>query len=990
VFAPRLPRSALPLLLFLLAVLIAPLGPAALPAHADSAMRINELKINPPGDDGPWEYVELLGTPNATISNLYFVALEGDSPTGEIGRVDFQVNLSGVTTLSTGIVLIQATSQTTLTVPSGVRVLTSSALNGGALENGTTSFLLISSPTNIAPGSDLDANDDGVLELPSGASIQDAVAITDGAAGDITYGGVAFGFAGGNTPDALTRFPGNTNASSAAAWYYGELQGPGQDSLTYAAPFSPNFPVGGALTYAAPNVPDPSSTPSVVASCGGPLNVAQGTTATRNISAAAPNTTNVTATLTVTPTQAGITLGSTAFTPDSLGGSFTGVLTVSNLVPLGSYTATISFVGTPGGADSCTIPITVSQASPPPPGGLRIHDVQGAGHVSPLVGQLVSVPGIVTAIRLSGSTRGFYMQDVEPDNDPATSEGIFVFTGSSSTPDSLVTVGQSVVVTGTVSEFRPSSRPNDLSGTQIANPGLEIVVSPVSPAVFPTPTIIGQGGRVPPQTVIDDDTTGSVENPANTTFDPQNDGIDFYESLEGMLVTVNNPLVVGPTQTFGSGTGLNREIPVVADNGAGIPAAQRTARGGLIIGDDYSTFNPQRIILSDALRGGDTGPGDPALPEASVGDLITGSFSGVMDYSFSNFKLLNTGAAPLAINSSGRPPRETLGFTTGVTALLSVANFNVENLDPGDGAPQFNALANLIVANLKSPDIIALEEVQDNNGATNDTVVAADQTYTALINAIVTAGGPSYQFRQIDPVDDQDGGEPGGNIRVGFLFNPARVSFVDRPGGTATAATSVLAGPAGKPQLSFSPGRIDPNNPFFADSRKPLAGEFRFRGQTIFVIANHFNSKGGDQPLYGRFQPPTRSSEITRTQQAAIVNGFVDQILARDPAARVVVLGDINDFEFSPALRTLEGGVLTSLIKTLPKNERYTYNFEGNAQTLDHILVSNNLLNRVAAFEVVHVNSERADQVSDHDPQVAVLDFIQRIYLPIVGRNFAQ
>jgi predicted extracellular nuclease len=105
------------------------------------------------------------------------------------------------------------------------------------------------------------------------------------------------------------------------------------------------------------------------------------------------------------------------------------------------------------------------------------------------------------------------------------------------------------------------------------------------------------------------------------------------------------------------------------------------------------------------------------------------------------------------------------------------------------------------------------------------------------------------------------------------------------------------------------------------------------------------------------------------------VNDFVDRILTVDPAANVIVLGDINDFEFSETVEILEGGVLTTLMDTLPKAERYSYVFEGNSQVLDQILVSDNLLEVFAVdYDPVHVNSEFADQASDHDPQVARLD----------------
>jgi predicted extracellular nuclease len=110
---------------------------------------------------------------------------------------------------------------------------------------------------------------------------------------------------------------------------------------------------------------------------------------------------------------------------------------------------------------------------------------------------------------------------------------------------------------------------------------------------------------------------------------------------------------------------------------------------------------------------------------------------------------------------------------------------------------------------------------------------------------------------------------------------------------------------------------------------------------------------------------------VQRHQQAAIVNDFVDDLLAADRNARVAVLGDINDFEFSETTAILEGGVLTSLFDTLPQRERYSYVFDGNSQVLDQILVSSRLLQRLEEYDSVHVNSEFHDQDSDHDPQVA-------------------
>jgi predicted extracellular nuclease len=566
---------------------------------------------------------------------------------------------------------------------------------------------------------------------------------------------------------------------------------------------------------------------------------------------------------------------------------------------------------------------------------VAIRDIQGAGHRSAFVGTTLMTSGIVTARR----TNGFYIQDPAPDADDATSEGMFVFT--SSTPS--VSVGDAVTVSGNVAEFRPGT--GTLSTTELTSPTIT-VDSSGNP--LPTPVVIGTGGRIPPASIIDDDSNGDVE--LGGLFDPANDGIDFYESLEGMRVQVNDATAVGPTNGFG-------EIPVIGDNGA--DASVRTNRGGLIIRP--TDFNPERMLLDDEIL--------RPVPSVNVGDTFPGSLLAIVDYSFGNFKLQVTSIpAPVA----GGLSKETA--TAPGLDELSIASFNVENLDPGDPPDKFAELAELIVNNLASPDIVALEEIQDNNGATNNGVVDATETLNALIVAIAAAEGPTYEFRQINPVNNQDGGEPGGNIRVGFLFRTDRgLEFVDRPGGGSSVATTVIDN-GGVPQLSSSPGRIDPTNTAFTSSRKPLAGEFTFNGATLFVVANHFNSKGGDQPLFGQFQPPTLFSEAQRIAQAQVVNGFVDSILAVDADANVVVLGDLNDFQFSEPIETLKGEVLNVLIDELPENERYTYVFEGNSQALDHILVSDSLYDVGFDYDIVHVNSEFADQASDHEPQVVQFD----------------
>ena len=673
----------------------------------------------------------------------------------------------------------------------------------------------------------------------------------------------------------------------------------------------------------------------VAASCPPTLTSILGAGASVQLSATDPDGIVTSAAIVGTPLS-GITLGAFAPAPATGRAGGTTLIAASSL-PAGSYEVQVSFVNGDAVPQSaaCTVRVAVTTAIP----SARIRDLQGAGHLSPLAGQTVTnVPGIVTAVR----TNGFFMQDPAPDSDPATSEAIFVFT--SATP--AVTVGDAVVVSGTVTEFRPGGADgtNNLTITEIVNP-TALVLSTGN--ALPAPIVIGAGGRVPPTEMIKGGGCGSVESPS-CPFDPNANGIDFYESLEGMRVQINDAIATGPTSSFG-------EIPVIGDFGNS--ATSRTSRGGVrVTADD---FNPERVFLDDGIV---------PLPAVNVGDYFA-RVVGVMDYSFGNFKVQVTEASAPAAGTLA--PEIT---SPQAPSQLAIASFNVENLAATDPASKFVRLATQIVTNLQSPDVIALIEIQDNDGAADRGNVDANQTFATLVSAIVAAGGPAYQHRSINPVNNSDGGEPGGNIRVGFLFNPARVGFVDRPGGTPIAATTVVNGPNG-PELSFSPGRIDPANPAFATSRKPLAGEFTFNGHRLFVIANHFNSKGGDQPLFGRFQPPQRGSEVQRAQQATAVRDFVQGIRALDSDAKIVVLGDLNDFEFSDTLTIVKSAGLVDLVEQLAPERRYTYVFEGNSQVLDHILVTDSLMAAVE-YDIVHVNSEFADQTSDHDPEVV------RLFLP--------
>lgn len=569
---------------------------------------------------------------------------------------------------------------------------------------------------------------------------------------------------------------------------------------------------------------------------------------------------------------------------------------------------------------------------------VRIHDIQGSTRISPLAGQQVSdVEGIVTGVRAYGS-KGFWFQDPKGDGNAATSEGVFVFTGSNPT----VAVGDAVKVSGTVGEYVPG-------GTNSGNQSLTQVAKP-------TVTVLSSGNPVPAPVVVDSRTVPSRYAPAGDPaaggsinalpLNPARYALDHYESLEGTNIRIGTSRVVGATDA-------HAELWVTVK-----PQENDNRRGGTVYGS-YDAQNTGRIQIQQLAP-----LAQQPFPKANVGDVLSGTTEGPLDFNqFGGYTL--TARTLGKVVDRGLKREQTRKQSRGE---LAVATYNVENLDPTDPQEKFDALAKAVVANLSSPDILALEEIQDDNGAKNDGTVGSAATVKKFTDAIVAAGGPAYSWTSIDPENNKDGGEPGGNIRQVFLYNPARVSFTHRAGGDATTPTGVVR-EKGHAALTLSPGRIDPANTAWENSRKPLAAEFSFRGKPVIVIANHFGSKGGDEALSSHHQPPVRSSEAKRLQQAQAVNAFVKGILKVDRRADVLVLGDINDFEFSATTKALTaGGALTAAVKSLPRAERYSYVFQGNTQVLDQILTSPSIGD--FRYDSVHINAEFADQNSDHDPQV--------------------
>jgi predicted extracellular nuclease len=587
---------------------------------------------------------------------------------------------------------------------------------------------------------------------------------------------------------------------------------------------------------------------------------------------------------------------------------------------------------------------------------VSIAEINGNRFLSSYQGQnVVGLRGLVTA----KGPNGFWLRSTSPDNDARTSESIYVFNRAAIRN---VTVGNVITLNGRVSEFRSSSA--YLFTTQIDTPSNIVTIS-VNNTV--TPLIIGQDTTNPPTdqyTYLDNGAVFSVPgnqsriSAVNPILSPADYGLDFWESLSGELVTVQQPRAINRPNNFG-------DTWVVGN----WPTTGKNARGGLTV--SAGDANPEAIIIGSPLDGS-ANPKDTKLGDEL--EDITGVVANVFGF---YYILPLTKLSVTRVNSPQLPPPTTL-VSDGACSGITLGQYNIENFSPQ--STTINAVARQIVDYLKSPDILFLQEVQDNNGPTDNGVVDANVTLSTLISAITNASSPvKYAFTQINPLNKQDGGQPGGNIRTAYLYNPAVVRLRNPKQGSSTDATQVLAGPS----LSFNPGRIEPANSAWTNSRKPLIAQWEtLDGKNPFFTINvHWTSKGGSSSIQGDARPPINGGVDSRTAQANVTGTFIKQILNLDPQAAVVTAGDFNEFAFVKPLTDFASiSGLSSLddVVGTPESEVYTYLFDMNTQELDHMYVSERIQSG-AAFEHIHVNTwvTSAEEISDHDPSVAKLNVCQ-------------
>lgn len=562
-----------------------------------------------------------------------------------------------------------------------------------------------------------------------------------------------------------------------------------------------------------------------------------------------------------------------------------------------------------------------------------IAEIQGQGPRSPLAGRCgVAVEGVVAAVREGRSSGGFWVVG-------AGGRGLFVADLAEAPRPAP---GARVEVVGCVEER--AGRDSDPWTTTLVPSELTVAESTGESGMPAAIVIGGEVGR-PSRWNVDDD--------AGRDFDPASDALDFWNALEGSLVAIPDPLVVGALDGFG-------QLAIVGDGGR--DSGARTPRGGLI--DSELGSRPHRLVIAPSAAG---------LPAAKVGDRL-GPVTGIVEYRFGSWRLVPAAPVEIAASAPWRPQPAQLG-----RERFTVASYNVLNLSARSDKQRFDLVAESIVRDLGSPAVVGLQEIQDDSGPQDDGTTTSTETLGRLVDAILGAGGPRYEAWWRDPEDNADGGQPGGNIRVAALVDPLRATVIEREGDGFVEPVRIGDG-AGP---SASPGRLFVDHPAFAvedgdgGTRKPLVLELEMNGHRLVVVVCHLASKSGDDAVIGRIQPPRRPTERRRIRQALAIVEWVQQLLALDPQANAIVLGDFNDFPARPAIRLLaDAGPLVRLEPPDPATA-YSFNWLGVVDQLDHAFVTPALAEQARPrIEIVHTNVDlpAPQAVSDHDPVLIALD----------------
>ena len=570
----------------------------------------------------------------------------------------------------------------------------------------------------------------------------------------------------------------------------------------------------------------------------------------------------------------------------------------------------------------------------------NIGEVQGESHESPLVGKEVVINNVVVT---KTDKTGFYVQDKVSDNNPRTSDAVYVASAEKVESGDLLKV-QGTVKEGYMEEY--SVRP----GQTFKKPAGSLTVTQIINATI---TKLGKTD-LPKALNISEKMPKDIVDNTPTKYNPETEALDYWESLEGMRVEVTKPKVTGPQ--------YKGDIYVLPGDYKG---QKLNNIGGVNLRPGVQNTEVLPITVGNSFV-------------AKAKDYFNENITGVVTYKNKTYKIdpIDPNALKGLLQDGGLKREVSKIYPS--EDKLTIASYNIENFSANnkghDETPEekVDKIANSFIKEVHSPDIITLIEVQDNNGGVNDGTVDGVKSGEKLAQRIKSLGGPDYKYTEIAPVDGKDGGKPGANIRVAYLYNPKRVTLIGKEKGGSEEAARFVNG-----HLEKNPARIDPKSVHFEKVRKSLAAEFEFKGERIVVIANHLKSKLGDDAIYGSNQPSVENTKAKRIEEAKILNAFIKEGLRQNPNLKFVLTGDFNDFEFSDSVKTIVGNELVNLMAEHEQGDRYSYFYRGSNQSLDNILISKNIKDKVV-FSPVHINAsfmEEHGRASDHDPVVVQIDF---------------
>ncbi len=628
----------------------------------------------------------------------------------------------------------------------------------------------------------------------------------------------------------------------------------------------------------------------------------------------------------------GITLESLVAATEE-GGTASVNLVASSGLGVGSYPVTVQFSNNQGQTGTCSLTVKIS--------GLAavtksIPEIQGPGATSPYANTVQTTEGVVT---LKVGT-GFFLQDVNGDGNPDTSDGVFVYTGN--TPAN-VQAGDKVRVTGTVTEYTPSGASR--SYTEIKDVTAAVVMS-----------------------------SGYTVTPTNVALG------DDLAKVEGMLVNFTQPLTINQVEYLG-----DRGEMTLANGRLEVPTNRYPARSAQAIA--LAAANAANmIVLDDGIF--TTPTTIPYIGQDNtvrVGDTVTG-LAGVIDFGAiggggAAFKLQPV-QAPQVSRTNPREDAPALAPGNVKVASANVLNFfttfangtDVEgrtgqgckignttsagNCRGANNLTEFIRQRDKIVAKLKAidADVVGLMEIQ-NNG---------EYAVTYLTNALNAAiGAPVYAVVPAPAASGTDA------IRVAMIYKPAKVSLV---GGALSDGDAI-------------------------NNRAPMAQTFAAaNGEKFSVIVNHLKSKGscpssGADADQGDSQGCWNAYRIQQAQR--LVNTFVPQVVAASGDPDVLLIGDMNSYGMEDPIAVMTGaGFVNQLERFIrPHGMPYSYVFGSNSGYLDHALASAALSAQVAGAAEWHVNADEPTVIdynleskpqdlytalpyraSDHDPVVISLN----------------